>query len=250
MWSETIPYRDYRHPYLQKFFSDVAEAIPLRGEERLLDLGCGIGEVALGFAPFVANLTGLDLELPMLEEAARRARAMGRAIRLVHARVEDAPAELGRFHLITIGRAHWFMHTPTSLARIDQLLMPGGHILVCMPLQNPTGEEWHDVYLRTRAKWAKGNHRELLKLTFEQFFQGTDFVAEKQVIVRGARKLELEHLIYRALATPSTTPAMLGAETEQMVAALRMTMAPYFHNGPIMEQHATVGLIYRRRQDS
>jgi hypothetical protein len=67
---------------------------------------------------------------------------------------------------------------------------------------------------------------------------------------RGQRKLELEHLILRALGTPHTTPAMLGAETDQMVAALRAAMAPYFRNGPIMEKHATEGLIYRRRKDS
>src|SRR5271154_2432445 len=139
MWSETIGYREYRHPYLPRFFSGAAESIPLTGKEDLLDLGCGAGEVALGFAPFVANLTGMDIEQPMLEEAAKRARAMDRAFRLVHSKVEDAPADLGGFHLITMGRAHWFMHTPVSLARLDQWLLPGGRILVCMPVQNPDG---------------------------------------------------------------------------------------------------------------
>src|SRR5271167_3393314 len=119
MWSETIGYRDHRPPYLKRFFLVVSETIPLTGKEDLLDLGCGVGEVALGFAPFVATLTGLDLEQPMLDETAKRARAIGRDIRLVQGKVEDAPADLGRFHLITMGRAHWFMHNPASLARID-----------------------------------------------------------------------------------------------------------------------------------
>jgi hypothetical protein len=68
--------------------------------------------------------------------------------------------------------------------------------------------------------------------------------------MRGQRKLELEQLIFRALGTPSTTSAMLGSETELMVGALRTAMAPYFRDGPIMENHATLGVIYRRRQDS
>ena len=158
MWSETIGYRDHRQPYLKRFFRAVAEAIPLTGKEDLLDLGCGVGEVMLGFAPFVATLTGLDLEQPMLEETARRAKpwdaTSGRA-----GKVEDAPADLGRFHLITMGRAHWFMHNPASLARIDQWLRPGGHILVCLPVENPDGAEWRKVYGATRGKWAKGSHR-------------------------------------------------------------------------------------------
>src|SRR5580698_9939221 len=111
MWSETIGYRQYRKPYLPQFFAAVAKAIPLTCQESLLDLGCGTGEVALGFAPYVARLTGMDLEDPMLAEAARRAEAAGCHIRLIHSRVEDAPAELGRFELITMGRAHWYLHT-------------------------------------------------------------------------------------------------------------------------------------------
>ena len=247
MWSETIGYRDYLHPYLKRFFSGVADAIPLTGKEDLLDLGCGAAEVALGFAPFVASLTGMDLERPMLEEAAKRARAMGRQIRLLHAKVEDAPEDLGRFHLITMGRAHWFMHTPAAIARLARWLAPGGRILVCMPVQNPDGAEWHRIYSATQRRWAKGSHLELLTLTFDQFFQGTDFVPVKRVVAHGQRKLELEHLIYRALGTPSTTRGMLGTDTDRMIADLRVTMEPYFRDGPIMEKHVTVGLICRRR---
>jgi cyclopropane fatty-acyl-phospholipid synthase-like methyltransferase len=247
MWSETIGYRDHRQPYLKQFFAAVADAIPLLGNEDLLDLGCGVGEVALGFAPYVATVTGLDLERPMLEETAKRAAVMGHEIRLVHAGVEDAPADLGRFHLITIGRAHWFMHSPASLARINQCLRPGGRILICQPVENPDGAEWREAYAATRSKWAKGNHRELTKLSIEEFFQGTEFVPERRIIVHGERKLELEHLIFRALGTPSTTLVMLGAEADRMIESLDAALAPYFRNGPIMEKHATLGLIYRRR---
>ncbi len=89
MWSETIGCREYRHPYLPDFFRGVAAAIPLTGTEDLLDLGCGVGEVALGFAPFVASLTGMDLEQPMLDALGNRALAMGINMRLINSRVED-----------------------------------------------------------------------------------------------------------------------------------------------------------------
>ncbi len=249
MWSETIGFRDYRHPYLPEFFPSVAKAIPLTGTEDLLDLGCGVGEVALGFAPFVASLTGMDLERPMLDEVGNRARAMGLKMRLIHSKVEDAPADLGHFHFITMGRAYWFMHAPTSLVRLDQWLVPGGMILVCRPMQNPDNAEWHRVYSATRDKWVRGNLREMTRLTADQFFQGTDFALFKRVIVQGEKPLELEHLVYRSLGTANTSRAMLGAETDGMIAELRAAMAPYFRNGPIMERHLTLGLIYRRRQD-
>lgn len=247
MWSETIGYRDYRHPYLPGFFRAVADAIPLTGSEDLLDLGCGVGEVALGFAPFVASLTGMDLEQPMLDALRNRALGMGVNMRLIRSRVEDAPADLGRFHLITMGRAHWFMHTPTSLERLDQWLMPGGAIVVCEPVPNPNQAEWHSVYQRTRRKWSRGNWHTLTQLTANQFFQGTDFVKVDNVIVKGEKQIELEHLVYRGLGMPTTSRAILGDEADEMIAAIRAAMTPYFRNGPIMEKHLTLGQIYRRR---
>ncbi len=250
MWSETIGYRDYRHPYLKEFFAAVARDIPLAGSEDLLDLGCGTGEVVLGFAPFVASLTGMDLEQPMLAEAARRARALGRDIRLIHAKAEDAPEDLGGFHLITMGRAHWFMNTPATLARLDRWLLPGGHILVCMPRANADDAEWQRVYSATRRKWARGNMADMINLTADQFFQGTDFIPIKNVVVHGQRKLELEHLLFRALGTADTTRAILGADAEPMLADLRAALATYFRDGPIMEKHITQGRIFRRRGQS
>jgi SAM-dependent methyltransferase len=247
MWSETIGFRDYRHPYLPGFFPAVAEAIPLTGTEDLLDLGCGVGEVALGLAPFVASLTGMDLEQPMLDALRNRALAMGVNMRLIHSKVEDAPADLGRFHLITMGRAHWFMHTPTSLERLDQWLMPGGAILVCQPVWDPSRAEWHGVYDRTRKKWHRGNIRELTRLTPDQFFQGTGFVHVEEVIVKGEKQVELEHLVYRSLGDPTTSRAILGDEADEMIAEIRAAMTPYFRDGPIMERHLTLGNIYRRR---
>jgi hypothetical protein len=43
---------------------------------------------------------------------------------------------------------------------------------------------------------------------------------------------------------------MLGADADRMIAELRAGMAPYFANGPIMENHATLGILFRRQRDS
>jgi SAM-dependent methyltransferase len=55
-------YARYREPYPPEFFQKVAEQIGLRGDETLLDVGCGPGMLAIGFAPFVGSCTGLDPE--------------------------------------------------------------------------------------------------------------------------------------------------------------------------------------------
>jgi hypothetical protein len=126
-------------------------------------------------------------------------------------------------------------------------LSVGGAILVCYPLRNPGLAEWHRVYQRARAKWHRGNILELTWLTAPQFFQDTNFAMVKQVSADGEKQIELEHLIYRSLATPTTSRAILGDEADEMLAEVRAAVAPYFRNGPIMERHRTMGYIYRRR---
>ena len=63
-------YSRYREPYPPAFFNYVAERIGLRGDESLLDIGCGPGLLAIGFALFVEHCTGIDPEAAMI--AARR----------------------------------------------------------------------------------------------------------------------------------------------------------------------------------
>ena len=250
LWSATIGHREHIHPYVPQFFADVARVIPLTGRESLIDLGSGPGEVGFGFLPFVASLTCLDAEKPMLDAAEERARELGCRIRTVHAKLEDAPEDVGPFNFITMGRSCWFMHTPASHARMERMLAPGGRILICLPVQNPDRAAWHLTYDRVRRPWMRGTHRELMKTTVAEFFRGTGIVEVKRVVTLGQKPIDLDQVIHRALGTPSTTRAILGTDADRMIAELRVALAPYFANGPIMEKHASLGIIYRRDRDS
>src|ERR1035441_8263156 len=117
-------YARYREPDPPEFFQRVAEEISLRGDEALLDVGCGPGMLAIGFAPFVGSCTGLDPE-PLMITAARAAAAQaGVALSLIEGRIEEFPTTQ-TYDVITIGRAHhWLERTPT-LAVLERILAPG-----------------------------------------------------------------------------------------------------------------------------
>ena len=56
-FASTVAYYERaRPPYGPRFFAEVARRLALSGTERLLDLGTGPGILALGFAPWVAEL--------------------------------------------------------------------------------------------------------------------------------------------------------------------------------------------------
>src|ERR1035438_6724162 len=86
-------YARYREPYPPEFFQKVAEQISLRGDETLLDVGCGPGMLAIGFAPLVGSCIGLDPE-PLMIAAARSAAAeAGVALSLIEGRIEEFPTD-------------------------------------------------------------------------------------------------------------------------------------------------------------
>ena len=56
------------------FCKEVAQQIAMHVNESLLDVGCGPGLLAIGFAPFVGHCAGLDPETGMIAPARLRRR--------------------------------------------------------------------------------------------------------------------------------------------------------------------------------
>ena len=68
-------YAQYRPGYPKPFFDSIVAQFALDGTDRLLDLGCGTGQLTLPLAEHVTEAVGMDPEPEMLTEAARQAQA-------------------------------------------------------------------------------------------------------------------------------------------------------------------------------
>ncbi|MEU4331316.1 class I SAM-dependent methyltransferase [Nonomuraea dietziae] len=86
------------------FFDDVIRRFDLNGSGRLLDLGCGTGQLTIPIAGHVAEAIGMDPEPDMLTEAAEHAAAnkVGN-VTWVRCGSADLPGRLSRFRLVTMG---------------------------------------------------------------------------------------------------------------------------------------------------
>lgn len=103
-----------------------------RPEDRILDVGCGAGRVALGLARAgFTHVAGIDLCPPMVMEARRLAGAMGVAVEFWDGDATDLPFAAGSFAgavfafngLMQIpGRDH----RGRALAEIRRVVAPGG----------------------------------------------------------------------------------------------------------------------------
>ena len=240
--STATTYAAYREPYPPEFFAAAAESLGLTGRESLIDLGTGPGLLALGFAPFVARIVGVDPEPAMVAEASRAAAEAGRPFDVILGRAEDV--DLGAFDLITIGRAlHWMEREPT-LAALERLLAPGGRILVC-GARSDDANPWRAAFEQVSRAWSgvdQPRHRHV----HQHFFDGSGFVAQGEASVEHRHAVELDDIAERALTRSSTSPAALGDRIETFRAEMRQALAPFFRDGPTEEIITASARIFGR----
>jgi len=124
-------YARYRPGYPGAFVDDVVQRFQLDGTGRLLDLGCGSGQLTIPLAGQVAEAVGADPAVDMLAEAARRAEAAEvTTITWVVGGSRDLPGELGRFRLVTMGRSFHWMDRDQVLAALAGMVEDRGGIVI------------------------------------------------------------------------------------------------------------------------
>ncbi len=223
-------YAARREPYPPAFFAAAANGLKLTGREALIDLGTGPGLIALGFAPYVGRVVGVDPEPAMVAEARRAASLAGVPVTIVEGRAEDLSREVGAFDLITIGRALHWMDRQATLAALDRILAPGGRILICGSSAASGTNPWRETYETVLRSWSEprdGSHRRI----HEHWFDGTLFQRIAEIAVSHSHEVTPEALVERALTRSTSSRAVLGPQVDAFRAELLQALAPFFPDG-------------------
>lgn len=124
-------YARYRPGYPEAFFTDVVARFRLDGTGRLLDLGCGTGQLTVPLARHVSEALGVDPEPEMLVEAAARARELDVTnVSWTQGSSEDLPGQFGRFTLVTMGRSFHWMDRERVLTALDGMVEADGGVVM------------------------------------------------------------------------------------------------------------------------
>ncbi|MGV9802888.1 methyltransferase domain-containing protein [Mycobacterium sp. NPDC003449] len=124
-------YARYRPGYPRDFLDDVTQRLGLDGTGRLLDLGCGTGQLTLPLAAHVAEAVGMDPEPDMLAEGSRQAQeAAVTNVRWIGGNSADLPTGLGRFTLVTMGRSFHWMDREHVLTALDDMVDRDGSLVI------------------------------------------------------------------------------------------------------------------------
>jgi len=246
-FDSTAPYyARYREPYPASFFREMARRQGLKGSERLIDIGCGPGSLAIGFAPFVRSCIGVDVETEMLAAARVEAARAGVHIDLIQARIEDLPGDIGEFEAVTIGRAlHWF-DRDEALAVLDRIVAPNGWIAICgTKAFGAAIHGWSGKFHEIRRAWSSDPDESRHHIDFAEWFRGSRFRKADDVEVTESHQVTIPDLIGRALSMSTTSPEALGDRRPAFEAALREALEPLSTGGIFDEQITAVAMILR-----
>jgi len=139
-WAET-----YDHHWLNRFLFEPAHAMLLEEVQplptgRVLDVGCGTGELAGRLADRGWEVVGLDLCELMLRRANSKLNGNAGRVRLTVADSDCLPFDAGAFDVVTC--ANSFHHYPDQEGVVRELyrvLRPGGRLLLL--------DGWSDHFL-------------------------------------------------------------------------------------------------------
>ncbi len=246
-FDSTAPfYARYREPYPASFFREVAWREGLQGSERYIDIGCGPGSLAIGFAPYVKCCVGVDVETEMLAAARVEAARAGVHVELIQARIEDLPSDIGTFQAVTVGRAlHWF-DRDEALAVLERIVGPGGWIGICgTQTRSAATEGWNGPFHGVRRAWSSDPDETKYHIDIEDWFRGSRFHKTDQVEVSETHPVTIPEMIGRALSMSTTSPRVLGERRPAFEAAMRETLEPLAEDGVFEEQVTAIATVLR-----
>jgi SAM-dependent methyltransferase len=237
-----------RPGYAPRAIQRVIALCGVKPTDRVLDLGCGPGQLARAFAPYVSEVVGIDPEPEMLRLA--RQDAPDNAL-WIEASSYDIGPELGRFGLATMGRSFHWMDRVDTLRRLDAMLAPGAAVVLFSDGHPEVPDNaWRAEYSAVIDRYAEDEERRRRRgpdwVTHTAVLLDSAFSEIEEISVLERRRLSAAVLLDRALSMSSTSRARLGPRADDLLQELTAVIGRLAPSGELREVVATNALMARR----
>jgi SAM-dependent methyltransferase len=231
-----------RSPYPDLLIRRVAEFFRLGPDARVMDLGCGPGQLARGFAPLVGEVVAVDPEPEMLRISREcTAEAGFDNVRFIEGSSYDIDASFGIFQAVAIGRAFHWMDRPATLRTLDGLIAPGGGIALFDDAHLETPENaWRKDFMHVIEAYGGDDADRILRkgsewLAHEACLMDSAFAHLERISVITRSRIPIARLLDRAFSLSITSPHRLGERVEKFQTDLMEALSPHAVDGAITE---------------
>ncbi len=158
-WGRTSgDYAQWRPDYPAEFYDRLAEqGIGVPGQ-RIVDLGTGVGFLALNFARRGADVAGVDVAEGQIRQACETASLEGLEIDYRVAPAEETGLPDGVFDVVTASQCWLYFDLDRVIAEVNRLLRPGGVLMLChlswLPREDAVVRASEQLVLKHNPDWS------------------------------------------------------------------------------------------------
>ncbi len=151
----------YGIPYPTALLEEICNRAEISGAGRLLDLGCGTGEIAIPLASRFHEVIAVDADSEMLSAAKQKSADQDiQNINWIQQRAEQHTANNNEYELLTIGAAFHWMDRPMITQNACDWLSPGQPLVILGYTSIWTGTaDWHPIVRGVIQKWLGEKRR-------------------------------------------------------------------------------------------
>jgi SAM-dependent methyltransferase len=243
-------YAQYRPAYPQDLVDALAARAGLDGTQRVLDIGCGTGQLTIPLARHAQAVVAIDPVPGMLARGRQAAQAAGAGnITWLEGDSSHIAALAGPGADLAVFAAsfHW-TDRPAVLAVLDEILAPGGVVVVVNDVLGDSEQpDWVYVIARIRARYLGDQPRGGAGLySHRDVLANSAFCAVDTLTWSWSRQLTVEEVTGLQLSYSFSTPALLGGNTPAFSRDVRAAVLDLHPAGVVTEPLRVEVLIAAR----
>jgi SAM-dependent methyltransferase len=238
-------YAKYRPGIPKEVIDIIIEHFDIKTTDRVLDLGCGTGQVALAMNGRCGEMVCLDPDPEMLKWAKKITKGCKMKLIWLNYAAEDLgkiKKKLGIFKLATICRAFNWMDQEQVLNDLDALINEDGGVAVFGDKSLWTGnEEWQQAVKKVIQKYL-GEERRAGKGKFKASDEPWDDIITRSAFrfikihdVPIVRSWDIESIIGYLFSTSFAAPRLFGNRLDEFKEEVKKTLLSINPKGVFQE---------------
>jgi ubiquinone/menaquinone biosynthesis C-methylase UbiE len=239
-------YTEYGYPKTD-IFEDIFNTYKLRGNESILDIGCGFGDLIIRLREegHGGKLDGVDISEGMIEEAKENSKGLD--IQFTASRAEELPFKKETFDIIICKHSLYHFELKKAIREIERCLKEKGVLLFTLNSYSQRSRDYSEKYKSLISKELKNfNFLDTgSNLNFEGYHKYfKNFRILKEVKIHRYITLEesTPYVEYMSTFRENWDPIPTEKEWEEVLAVVREDIDNIIKEEGVFEEKASFGI--------